>query len=223
MVRNAVFSWFGIALVTLLCACEKTTQVTAPSLSATCEARPASGPAPLAVSFVLGVAGAEGPIAVSIQYGDGTSGSDPDATHRYATAGTFVASFTITTPKQSARCAAPVTVNAPPPPPAVNLPPAPVYKTVPAASGSSIAGTAPLEVTFNLCASSDPEGDRLYFAMDLDGDGRFESGGATGAACRKTHLYPAGTWQPRLCLHDEAEGRPLHEDLCRVYTVAVAP
>jgi PKD repeat protein len=207
---------------------KETTNVTAPTLSATCEARPASGAAPLPVSFLLSVAGAEGPMTVALSYGDGVSGSNPDTPHTYAAAGSYVASITVSTSTQTARCAATVTVSAgpqPTPSPTGNQPPTPVYKTNPAASGSTISGRAALTVAFNMCQSSDPEKDPLYFSMDFDGDGRFDSGGTTGADCRRDYTYPApGTWTPRICLHDLGpDGAALHKDQCRTYTVSVTP
>ena len=57
----------------LFSACQEDS-VVAPALSATCEARPSSGAAPLTVAFLLSVAGAEGPVTVAISYGDGQSG-----------------------------------------------------------------------------------------------------------------------------------------------------
>lgn len=199
--------------------------ITQPTLSADCEARPSSGPAPLTVSFALSVAGASGPFSVVISYGDGTSGSDPDLPHTYAAAGSYTASFTVATSSQSARCAATVAVAAAPaPPPAGNRPPVAVFKTTPEPVGSKISGTAPLSVRFNLCASSDPDGDALYFLMDFDGDGKFDSGGTTGASCRQDHTYPVGTWVPEVCLHDMGPDRvALHDDQCETYVVVATP
>jgi PKD repeat protein len=215
----------GLALAVSSCG-EDERAPTAPSLSASCEARPGSGQAPLPVSFLLSVSGAEGPLTILVNYGDGTTGSNPDTPHTYAAPGSYVASITVSTSKQAARCAANVTVGAtaPTPAPGGNQPPAPVYKTVPAASGSTIAGRAPLAVRFNLCATSDAEGNLLWFSMDFDGDGVFDSVGTSGAACRQDHTYPAGRFTPRVCVHDMGDGRePLHPDQCRVYAVSVDP
>ncbi len=85
---------------------------TPPTLSATCTASPTAGAAPLEVAFALGVAGAQGSVSVSVNYGDGTTGADPDATHTYTAGGLYTASFTVTTPSQSARCATTVEVAA---------------------------------------------------------------------------------------------------------------
>lgn len=205
--------------------CETNETVVVPTLVATCEARPASGRAPLSVSFLLGVTGAQGAFAVTIAYGDGDSGTNPDAPHTYASAGTYVASFTVATPTQSARCPVTVTVEAPLPP--VNRPPDVVFETAPRAGGPNgdrITGPAPLTVRFDLCASSDPEGDVLYFMMDRDGNGAYDSGGTTGAYCRRSWTYAAGSWRPKVCVRElDASGQPLHEDQCRTYTVVAAP
>ena len=215
----------ALAALAALPACQKD-QVVAPSLGVTCEARPASGRAPLPVSFLLGVTGAEGSFGVSISYGDGVSGTNPDAPHTYVSAGAYVASFTVTTATQSARCSATVTIDAAPPPPA-NRAPDPVYKTTPDAGGSNqdrITGAAPLAVRFNLCASGDPDGDLLWFSFDFDGDRRFDAEGTTGAFCRRDWTYALGTWRPRVCVHDmTASYEALHDDQCKSYTVTVTP
>lgn len=215
----------ALAALAALPGCQED-KVVAPSLALTCEARPASGTAPLPVSFLLGVSGAEGSFGVSIAYGDGASGTNPDAPHTYTSAGTYVAAFTVTTASQSALCSTTVTVSAAPPPPA-NRPPDPVFKTTPDAGGSNqdrISGAAPLAVRFNLCATSDPEGDPLWFSMDFDGDREFDAEGTTGAWCRRDWTYAAGTWRPRVCVHDmTASLDALHEDQCKSYTVTVTP
>lgn len=217
------------ALVALLglagSACQDEETLTAPVLSATCEARPSSGPAPLAVAFLVGVSGAEGPFTVAVTYGDGTSGTSADAPHVYTVPGSFTASFTVATATQSARCATAVTVETgSTPPPGTNQPPDAVFKTTPDAAGSRISGTAPLGVRFNMCASTDPEGDRIFFTMDFDSDGAVDSAGTTGAHCRRDFVYAAGTWKARNCLYDlDAAGKALHDAQCKTWTLVVAP
>jgi hypothetical protein len=214
----------GVLAAVLVPACHKN-NVTAPTLTATCSAQPASGNAPLAVLFALAVAGAEGSFNVAVSYGDGASGTSPDQPHVYTTAGAFTAAFTVTTATQSARCSAVVTVAAAPlPTPLPNEPPVPVYKSVPAASGTSLGGTAPFSVRWNMCASSDPDHDILWFRFDFDGDGHFDQEGTTGANCRTDHVYNAGTFRTKLCVHDVSSSyEQLHADQCRVYTVTVTP
>lgn len=218
------FAAAGLLIAAALPGCRKQT-VTQPTLSASCEAQPASGAAPLAVAFLVSVAGAEGAFTVAVDYGDGTNGSNPDLPHTYASAGSYTASFTITTAGQSARCAAAVTVTTASPASTGNRPPLAVFKTTPAAAGSKITGKAPLTVRFNMCASSDPDGDGLYFLMDFDGNGKFDSGGVTGAACRQDHTYATvGTWAPEVCLHDIGPDRvALHDDQCKTYVVETTP
>ena len=205
------------------CQTEETT-ITAPALAATCEARPGSGAAPLTVSFVLSVSGAAGPFTVAVAYGDGQSGSNADAPHTYGTGGSYTASFTVSTATQSARCATTVTVQPGTPPPSSNLPPSAVYKSSPDASGRTITGSAPFAVIFNMCATTDPEKDALFFWMDFDGDGRFEVHGTTGASCRRDTVYAAGTWKPLLCVTDvDPDGNELHPRQCQGFTVVVTP
>jgi hypothetical protein len=214
------------AALVLLPACREDENVVAPTLVATCEARPASGTAPLPVTFVVGVSGAEGYFAVAISYGDGTSGTNPDAPHTYTAAGSYLASFTVSTATQSARCSTTVAVTAPPPPPA-NLPPTPVFKSTPDAGGAyrdKVSGTAPLGVRWNMCPSTDPDRDILWFSYDFDGNGRFDREGTTGAFCRTDYVYAAGTWRTKLCVHDIGPGfEPLHPDQCKTFTVTVTP
>ena len=205
----------------LLPACHEDKNVVAPALSATCEARPASGPAPLAVSFLLNVTGAQGPVTVSINYGDGQTGTNPDTAHSYTAPGTYAASFDVTTQTQSSRCTTTVSVG--PGPASGNQPPTAVFKTTPTASGSTIKATAsPVDVIFNMCASSDPEGDELYFLVDFEGDDHFDFGGITGGHCRVDHVYTSGRYEPENCLYDrDKNGKALHDDICKTYVIVV--
>ena len=229
MARGSIVACVVVALLAVVGpACHEET-VTAPTLSATCEARPSTGQAPLIVSFQLAVSGAQGSFSVAVSYGDGTSGTSADVPHTYSADGVFTAAFTVSTATQSARCSAVVTVlpnTGPTPPPLGNQPPHAVFKSTPDAvgRGSKISGVAPLSVRFNMCATSDPEADRLWFTMDFDGDGIDDSAGTTGAKCRKDFVYAAGTWKARNCLRDiDADGHALHDDQCKSYSVVVAP
>jgi hypothetical protein len=220
-----------LALVGLIAAgssaCNEGDTITAPTLSAACSASPAEGSAPLQVAFALNVSGAEGAASVQVSYGDGAAGTDPDAVHTYSEAGLYTASFTVTTATQSARCATTVDVSAGTGaatlPSDGNLPPIVPFKTTPRAVAGGITGTAPLDVRFNVCPTADPEGDTLYFTMDLDGDGHLDVRGSTGASCRETWTYAAGTWFAEVCVTDLGpDGRRLHPYQCEGYTIVAS-
>jgi hypothetical protein len=229
--RRLASAVLAAAALLVVAGCDEDTSVTAPPLVAECEASPSAGAAPLRVTFLLTVSGAEGRFSVAISYGDGTTGTDPDAAHVYSAAGSYTASMVVTTATQSARCSAAVAVSgsvapspSPSPSPGGNLPPVAVFKSTPDLVGGRVTGTAPFVVRWNMCATSDPERDTLYFLMDFDGDRRFDLGGTTGAHCRADHAYDAGTWLTTLCVHDIGEDRqPLHDDTCRTFTVVATP
>ena len=209
--------------------CNEGETVTAPSLSATCSATPADGEAPLEVAFALSVAGAEGRVSVQVRYGDGATGTDPDATHVYGEGGLYTASFTVSTPTQSARCSTPVEVSAGSGGSLVpgtgdgNLPPVITFKTTPDAVGGGISGTAPFMVRYNVCLTADPEGNTLYFTMDLNGDGKLDVRGSTGASCRADWTYAAGTWFAEVCVTDLGPGgERLHPFQCEGYTIVAS-
>ena len=223
--------WLHVASVLALIlaaagpACHDEETVTAPTLSATCSPQPASGPAPLSVAFLVGVSGAEGPFSVAVSYGDGATGTDPSTPHTYAAAGDFIAAFMVTTATQTARCSTAVAVGpGTSPSPGTNQAPQAVFKSVPDPVHGTISGRAPLSVRFNMCPSADPDGDKLYFTMDFNGDGDVDQGGTTGGNCRRDHVYSAGTWTARNCLRDiDANGKALHEDQCATYSVVATP
>lgn len=225
----------GMAALALpLTTCNQETPV-APSMNATCSASPSSGTAPLTVSFVLNVAGAQGAISMRINYGDGTAGTDAGAPHTYRTAGSYAASFEISTPTQSALCTAPIQVaSAPAPsptptPPTANREPEIHFRTTPEpTAGFTFDASGTVTIQFNMCTSTDPDGDPLNFRMDFDGDGKFEVDGPTGGDCRRSHTYTqAGPvsptlYEPRLCATDLLPSRtPAHPYRCRSYTVKV--
>ena len=215
----------GAALATLLGGCRGDTPV-APSLQATCAANPASGVAPLLVTFSLSVAGAEGPFTVGVSYGDGTAGADPDRPHTFVAAGAYAVVFTVSTARQSARCSTTVSVSPLPLVPVSigNTPPQAVFQTTPPAGpGDQIAGSAPLAIRFNMCGSSDVDKDVLRWTMDFQGDGTNEVDGTTGGACRRDFTYAAGTYRPRICVTDLGPDRePAHPFQCKTYTVTAS-
>lgn len=223
-------TFLGLALST----CTKES-VVAPSLSATCTATPSSGTAPLTVSFALNVAGAQGGISVRINYGDGASGTEAGAPHTYASAGSYSASFSVSTATQSALCSTAVQVTAPPAPSptptpaAANREPDISFRTTPEPTvGYNFVAGSNLTIQFNMCQSSDPDGDRLNFRMDLDGDHVFEVDGPTGADCRRSYTYsqtgPVSptSYDPRICATDLLSSlTPAHPYHCRTYNVKV--
>lgn len=225
----------GVLAVSLICsllACQKQ-DVVAPTLSATCSAGPSSGTAPLTVNFALNVAAAQGGLSVRINYGDGASGTEVSAPHTYASAGSYAATFTISTPTQSALCTAAVQVTAAPAPAptptpaAANREPVIRFQTTPDPTAGLIFDVHGSQaIQFNMCTSSDPDRDPLNFRMDMDGDGRFEVDGPTGADCRRSYTYsqtgPVSpkVYEPQICATDLLPSRsPAHPYRCKSYTV----
>ena len=182
--------------------------VTSPTnvaLSLTCSATPTSGVAPLTVSLAVQMSPANS--LVSIQYGDGTSGTDPNAVHVYQTAGSFSLVVTATSGSQHASCQNAVSVLAPPTRP-VDTPPSARFRTSP----NPPTGSAPLDVTLNMCGSQDPDGDSLSFSYDF-GDGT----SAHSHLCRDEHVYSAGTFTSKMCVTDGQPGHEVcHSDLIQV-------
>jgi hypothetical protein len=216
-------------------ACQETTTEPTPPLAIQCSAGPTSGQAPLSVAFGLAIQNAIGQLTVAISYGDGTQGTDPDARHVYQSAGDFMASITVTAGAETARCSVPISVAPAPAPTPVprteNSWPDAWFSTNPPATGGTIAGKAPFAVNFNMCRSADPDGDRLYFRMDLDGDGIHELFGASGADCRHEASYAVGTRTATICVTDvNCPSWPLCDDAprlhpfqCQIYTVVATP
>jgi glucose/arabinose dehydrogenase len=66
------------------------------------------------------------------------------------------------------------------------------------ATASPTSGPAPLTATFDGSGSSDPDGDPLTYAWDLDGDGQFDD----STAQKPSYTYPVGTFQARLRVTD---------------------
>jgi PKD domain len=222
----------SVLLLLLSPGCKKESPA-APSLVLTCSATPASGPAPLAVSFALSVAGAQGGFSVVISYGDGATGGDASARHVYVAPGGYTATFTVSTATQSALCSAPVLVEAPPIPsptpassPAPNQQPSAVFRTTPEPdAGNTFTSSPPLTIAFSMCASLDPDGDPLDFTMDFEGDGIIDVHGTTGADCRRSYTYTAsGTYVPEMCVTDLLPSlAPAHKYQCKDYVVKITP
>jgi PKD repeat protein len=221
--RLAALPVVGLLLLGLA-GCDDSNPSAANGLSVTCQALPTAGVAPLAVVFSLTIAGERGSTVVSVSYGDGTAGNDPTGAHVYRNPGAYTASFTVTGDNQVASCSVGITVSASPgsQAPSGNQPPNLVLKTTPPVGATGkITGPAPLQVQFNMCPSTDPDGDPKLFTMDFEGDGDLDVQGTTGAQCRRGFLYAAGTYRPHLCVVDLTApgGNALHTPVCQVLVV----
>ena len=199
----------ALALVTAtvclaLAGCGSAGSISAPSavaLSMTCSASPTSGVAPLIVGLAVQLSPPTA--SVVVQYGDGTSGVNPEAAHTYKNPGSYNLVVNATSGSQNATCQNVITVSAPPPKPP-NQPPVIRFHVSP----NPPTGPAPLDVNLNLCQSSDPDGDQLRFHFDF-GDGTEDEG------CRVTHTYSHGTFTAKACVTDTQPG---HE-VCQTVVV----
>jgi len=93
-----------------------------------------------------------------------------------------------------------------PAPPAVVAPPTPVPTPSPTTvenrapelfarvKPKSLTGTAPLEVTVDLCGSADPDGDPLVYAYEWEREGKQLS-----SECRAHHIYDRPTRSQAVC------------------------
>jgi hypothetical protein len=197
------------------------------SLTLACSASPTSGTAPLQVGFTVVTTGATGPFTIAVNFGDGTTATGSSVGHLYTTPGNYTAQFSASgSGGSSGQCSASIAVQAPPPGPVGpvgNQPPDAVFKTNPASVGGTISGTAPLEVLFNMCPTSDPDHDTLFFTMDFQLDGILDVHGTTGADCRRAFTYPLGTTRARICVSDTDGGAALHPAQCETYTIDATP
>jgi hypothetical protein len=225
----------ALALLVGFLGCEE--EGSSPSLIATCSASPVSGAAPLAVAFTLNVAGSSS-FDVTINYGDGTSSGSLNLAHVYPAPGGYTATFSVSAEGRSAACSTAVNVTgpapvptpgpgvpSPSPSPAGNQPPNAVFKTTPnPGPGDIFTGTAPLAILFNMCASQDVDIDVLLWTMDFEGDRHVDIRGSTGAFCRRSHTYAAGTYRPEICVTDvDNAGNVRHDFQCKRYTVQLTP
>ena len=224
----------ALALVVGLGGCNDSS--TSPSLVATCSASPSSGPPPLAVAFTLSVAGAS-TYDVTINYGDGATSGALNLAHIYMGGGGYTATFNVSANGESAACSTAVNVTgpalptpgpgvpSPSPSPTGNQPPTAVFKTTPLPGpGDVFTGKAPFAIEFSMCASQDVDIDVLLWTMDFDGNGKPDIQGSTGAFCRRSHTYEAGTAKPEICVTDiDAAGKIRHDFQCKRYTVQITP
>lgn len=117
--------------------------VTAPPLVATCTATPASGPAPLFVSFSSTVTGGTGSYEYDWNFGDGSPhASTANAAHTYSAAGSYTATLTVTSGTHTTNCTQAVSATG-------------STMTV-TCTASPASGIAPLTVSFGVTASGGP-------------------------------------------------------------------
>jgi hypothetical protein len=127
---------------------------------------------------IAAVAGAGAAVAAGAGTAVALSGGDTTTTTQGSTP-TTVAVVPTTAPPTTAP---PTTGPPPPPPPTTNSAPTARLRTNP----DPIQGDSPLHVTFNMCGSTDPDGDDLTFRFTF-GDGAFQE----GDSCLAEHTYTA--------------------------------
>ncbi len=172
----------------------------APTASLTSTPTPATGKAPLGVTFNgSGSTDSDGSIASwKLQFGDGTAdatgtGAPPSSrSHTYMSAGSFTATLTVTD-DSGATGQATVAVT-----PKANVAPTAVLTSTP----TPATGKAPLGVTFNGSASSDSDGSIASWTLDF-GDGTTVAGGNGVPPSSLPHTYAAGTWTAVLTVKDD--------------------
>jgi PKD repeat protein len=208
--RRAHVLAFAAALALATAGCDDDDGPSGASLAVTCSANPTSGRVPLVVQYTASATGGGGDYAYSWSFGDGAAASEASITRTFTQAGTFSATVEVRSGGQRGSCNVSVTAQPVPAPTlAPNSAPTAVFKINP----SPPTGPAVLEVDFNACQSTDPDGDRLLFKFDT-GEGSSEQG-----HCRKTHRYRTpGTYNARVCVTDDFPGR---QDICQSYTIRV--
>jgi len=146
------------------------------------------------------VAGAGAATAAGVGTAVALSGGDNSTTTTQGSAPTTVAVVPTTAP--------PTTGTAPPPPPpTTNSAPTARLRTNP----DPIQGDSPLHVTFNLCSSTDPDGDDLTFRFSF-GDGAFQE----GDSCLAEHTYNA-TAATTVRTHDAVTSESCVKDPSHAY------
>lgn len=157
---------------------------TVPPLTASAQANPTAGVAPLAVLFSSSAAGGRPPYAWSWSFGDGGSAATQNATHTYSTVGQYAVALTV---RDAAGSALTRGLN-------VSVEPNALTASLLATPSS---GTLPLTVVFNGTAAGGTPGYTFLWGL---GDG------STGSFARNpVHEYnTTGTFQVDLTVADRA-------------------
>ncbi|RIH82294.1 VCBS repeat protein [Calidithermus terrae] len=163
---------------------------------------PASGAAPLQVTFSWAISDPDGNALTckldvdndgSFEYTLGNCTSSSTQKHTYGSAGSYTAKLVVSDPANaSAQQTATVTVSSPNQAPAVN-----------SFSASPSSGTAPLTTTFSWNVS-DPDGDSLTCKLDVDNNGTFEYtlDNCTSGSSQQHTYGAAGSYTARLVVTD---------------------
>jgi hypothetical protein len=97
-----------------------------------------------------------------------------------------------------------------PVPPSNNQAPTLVFRIRP----DPASGPAPWPVNVNMCQSSDPEGDPLFFEYKWGGEGRPTFSGS----CREDHVYTKrGDFHAFFCVHDDHDHRVCWNELIGIF------
>ena len=171
-------------------------------------ATPASGAAPLAVSFSS--AGSSDPentaLSFSWDFSGGQTSTAANPSHTFQTPGTYDVTLTATdsgSPPQSALAVVRVTVNEP-----INHPP-----DLSTASATPLTGAAPLAVHFDATGVSDPDGDPFTVSWT------FGDGASSTLAAADRIFASAGNYTATLSVQDS--GTPAIPAVTRTFPVTV--
>ncbi|WP_084542410.1 PKD domain-containing protein [Calidithermus chliarophilus] len=163
---------------------------------------PASGVAPLQVTFSWAISDPDGNALTckldvnndgTFEYTLSNCTSSSTQKHTYGSAGSYTAKLVVSDPANaSAQQTATVTVSSPNQAPAVN-----------SFSASPSSGTAPLTTTFSWNVS-DPDGDSLTCKLDVDNNGTFEYtlDNCTSGSSQQHTYGAAGSYTARLVVSD---------------------